>query len=188
MRQYLRRRWKYVSTRLPGRFEETLDPKVQLEQAISDAREQHRRLRDQAANVIANQKQTEVRLHRTIEELDRVNDTDRLLILEQEIAGLEALHFQATEAADQAKSAVSQNSATLQARLREHHELLGHLDQAKTRQQVNEAMEALSEEIGQDVPTLDDVRETMKARHARAQAGSGEIRSQLGMGPDDQPA
>ena len=45
-------------------FNEKADPKVQLEQAITEAQDQHRRLREQAANVIANQKQTEMRLNR----------------------------------------------------------------------------------------------------------------------------
>ena len=42
--------------KLSGRFEENADPKVQLEQAMAEAQEQHRRLVEQAASVIANQK------------------------------------------------------------------------------------------------------------------------------------
>ena len=53
MWKYLNRRWKYLTAKLSGRFDETADPKVQLEQAIGEAHEQHRRLKDQAANVIA---------------------------------------------------------------------------------------------------------------------------------------
>ena len=60
MLQYLKRRWKYLTAKLSGSFEENADPKVQLEQAIREANEQHRRLKEQAANVIANQKQTEI--------------------------------------------------------------------------------------------------------------------------------
>ena len=47
----------------PGTFNERADPKVQLEQAIAEAQNQHRRLQEQAANVIANQKQGEMRLN-----------------------------------------------------------------------------------------------------------------------------
>ena len=67
MLQYLKKRWNYLITRSNQRFEESADPKVQLEQAISEAKDQHNRLRGQAANVIANQKQTELRLNRAIE-------------------------------------------------------------------------------------------------------------------------
>lgn len=85
MWKLLKRRWKYLTARLAGRWEETADPKVQLEQAIAEAREQHRRLKDQAANVIANQKQTEMRLNRAISELERVNvNARRALMMAQE--------------------------------------------------------------------------------------------------------
>ena len=56
-----------------GDFEERADPKVQLEQAIADAQDQHRRLVEQAANVVANQKQTEMQLNRAMEELEKVS-------------------------------------------------------------------------------------------------------------------
>jgi phage shock protein A len=205
MLQYLKRRWKYMSAKLSGRFEETADPKVQLEQAIREAHDQHRRLKEQAANVIANQKQTEMRLNRSIEDLEHVNANarqavvmaedaatageaeratsytkaaeqfaNRLITLEQEIESLKSLHFQATEAADQAKAAVSQNSAALQQKLRERQKLLGQLDQAKMQEQVNSAMSILSEEIGQDVPTFNEVREKIEARYAKAK-GTAEL-------------
>ena len=70
MIKLFKRWWAYTTARLTGRFEENADPKVQLEQAITEAQDQHRRLKEQAANVIANQKQTEMRLSRTLEELE----------------------------------------------------------------------------------------------------------------------
>ena len=69
MLKAMRRAWRYLGTALGMKFEEAADPKVQLEQAIQDAQEQHRRLTEQAANVIANQKQTEMRLTRALEEV-----------------------------------------------------------------------------------------------------------------------
>jgi phage shock protein A len=69
--------WAYLTAKLTGTFNEKADPKVQLEQAMLEAQEQHRRLREQAANVIANQKQTELRLNRALEELTRVNGNAR---------------------------------------------------------------------------------------------------------------
>jgi phage shock protein A len=77
MWRYLRRRWRYLGAKLTGRFEETADPKVQLEQAITDAQEQHRRLVEQAANVVANQKQTELQLNRAMGELEKVSGSTR---------------------------------------------------------------------------------------------------------------
>ncbi|GJM37444.1 MAG: hypothetical protein DHS20C19_08110 [Acidimicrobiales bacterium] len=201
MLQYLKKRWKYLVARLSGNFEESADPKVQLEQAITEAKDQHKRLRQQAANVIANQKQTELRLNRAIEELERVNGNarqavtmaddayssgkeekgdnythaaeqfaNRLLTLESEIESLKSLHFQASEAAEQAKNAVDQNSDLLQKKLSEKQSLLSQLDQAKMQESVNQAMNTLSEAVGEDVPTFTEVRDKIEARYAKAKA------------------
>ena len=199
MWKLLKRRWNYLTARLAGRLEENADPKIQLEQAISEARDQHRRLKDQAANVIANHKQIEIRLNRALSELERVNRNarqalmmaeeatqagdeakatsymnaaeqlaGRLITLEQEIESLKGLLFQTSEAADQAKAGVSQNALSLQEKLSERQKLLGQLDQARMQEQMNEAMSTLSEAVGEDVPTLAEVREKIEARYAKA--------------------
>ena len=214
MLQYLKKRWKYLVAKLSGNFEETADPKVQLEQAITEAKDQHKRLKQQAANVIANQKQTELRLNRSIEELERVNANarqavtmadgahqsgdaekaerythaaeqfaNRLLSLEQEIESLKSLHFQASEAAEQAKNAVEQNSDLLQKKLSEKQALLSQLDQAKMQESVNKAMATLSEAVGEDVPTFTEVRDKIEARYAQAKASAelteGNVETQM---------
>ena len=69
----LKRWWKYLGAKVNSVFNEKADPKIQLEQAITEAQDQHRRLREQAANVIANQKQTEMRLDRAMGELEKVS-------------------------------------------------------------------------------------------------------------------
>ena len=76
-----RKWWKYVTAKLTGSFNERADPKVQIEQAIIEAQEQHRRLTQQAANVIANQKQGEMSLNRSLEELTKVNGNARQALL-----------------------------------------------------------------------------------------------------------
>ena len=95
---------------------------------------------------------------------------NRLLTLEQEIDSLKSLHFQASEAADQAKNAVEQNSDVLQKKLGEKQALLSQLDQAKMQESVNQAMTTLSEAVGEDVPTFSEVRDKIEARYAKAKA------------------
>src|SRR3712207_7093232 len=73
MIKLMQRAWRYMTAALTGRFNEAADPKVQLEQAITEAQDQHRRLVQQAANVVANQKQTEMRLNRAIEDVQKQN-------------------------------------------------------------------------------------------------------------------
>src|SRR5512134_3086179 len=77
----LRRWWKYLGAKVNSSFNEKADPKIQLEQAITEAQDQHRRLKEQAANVIANQKQTEMRLNRTLEEYERVSANARQAVM-----------------------------------------------------------------------------------------------------------
>jgi phage shock protein A len=77
MFKLVRKWWKYITAKLTGNFNERADPKVQLEQAIIEAQEQHRRLKDQAANVIANQKTSEIRLNGKLEELTKLNANAR---------------------------------------------------------------------------------------------------------------
>jgi phage shock protein A len=189
-------------------FNEQADPKVQLEQAIREAQEQHKRLIGQAANVIANQKQTAMRLNHSMEELEKLEASarqavlmaddasragdaakaaeytqaaeafaNRLIAVEREVESLKQLQLQATQAADQAKVAVAQNSSVLQEKLTERQKLLSQLDQAKMQEQVNKAMASLSETVGQDVPTLEEVREKIEARYAKA-LGRSELQGQ----------
>ncbi|MFN2608503.1 MAG: PspA/IM30 family protein [Acidimicrobiales bacterium] len=241
MIKLLKRAWQYMTAALTGRFNEAADPKVQLEQAITEANDQHRRLVQQAANVIANQKQTEMRLNRAIEEISKQNGlarqavtmaddatrrgdsakaveytsaaesfANRLVGTEKEVESLKQLLLQATQAANQAKAAVAQNSAALQKKLAERQKLLGQLDQAKMQEQVNSAMASLNEAVGQDVPTFEEIRAKIEGRYAKAlgtseltgqsvetrmleveqatvnteaQAKLAEIRTQLGIGP-----
>ncbi len=69
--------WKYLSAKSNSDFDKRADPAVQLEQALREAQDQHRRLKEQAANVIAGQKQAELRLNAKMTELEKLNATAR---------------------------------------------------------------------------------------------------------------
>src|SRR5213595_3760828 len=204
----IRRWWKYLGAKLSGKLEESADPKVQLEQAIEESQQQHRRLTEQAANVIANQKQTQMRLERAVEEYEKSNASarqallladeanrdgksdkvasytqaaeafaDKIIGLEKQVEDLKTQLQQTTQAAEQAKQAVAQNSAALQKKLTERQKLLSQLDQAKMQEQMNKAMSTLSATVGQDVPTLDEVRDKIEARYAKA-LGAADLQSE----------
>jgi len=76
-----KRWWSYLTAKTNKDFDARADPSVQLEQAITEAQEQHRRLREQAANVIANEKQLEMRLNRSLEEYERLQGNTRQAVL-----------------------------------------------------------------------------------------------------------
>jgi len=204
----IRRWWKYLTAKANSSLDERADPKIQLEQAIAEAHDQHRRLKEQAANVIANQKQTEMQLNRALSALEGTNAKARQAVLmaddaqkrgdtakaaeyskaaesfatqliqtEKQVDSLKQLSLQSTQAADQAKAAVQQNSTLLQQKLAERQKLLSQLDQAKMQEQMNKAMSSLSETVGQDVPTLEEVRDKIETRYARA-LGAAEVQGQ----------
>ncbi|MCB0951396.1 MAG: PspA/IM30 family protein [Microthrixaceae bacterium] len=201
----LKKWWKYMGAKVSSVFNEKADPKVQLEQAITEAQEQHRRLKEQAANVIANQKQADMRLNSALEELEKLNRNasqavlmaeeaskagdakktqeftdaaeafaNQLISKEREVETMKSMSLQATEAAEKAKGAVQQNSRLLQQKLAEKQRLLSQLDQAKMQEQMNTAMSSLTEEVGQDVPTLAEVQDKIELRYAKAM-GTGEL-------------
>ncbi len=195
--------WKYIGAKFNKDFNDRADPAIQLEQALTEAQDQHRRLKEQAVNVIATQKQSEIRLNAKMAELEKLNGNARqalimaadaakagdtakatqyngaaetianqLITVERDVEGLKAMVMNSTQASDQAKAAVAQNSRLLQQKLSEKNKLLSQLEQAKMQEQMNAAMNQLSETVGDDVPTLKEVSDKIEARYAKAQASS----------------
>jgi phage shock protein A len=197
----LRKIWRYVASWFGVKFEEKADPKVQLQMAIDEAKEQSRKLRETAILVMANKTQSEARLNAKIaalakattetrqavlmaDEATKAGDTTRatsftatatalanhIISLEAEVEGLRSLVLSATRDAESAHAAVDQNSAMLQKKLSEQRELLGKLDQAVMQEQMSKAMGTLSQSVGVEGPSFDEVRDKIDARVAKASA------------------
>ena len=81
MVQALRRWWKYLAAAFSSKVEEKADPKIQIEQAIQEAKKQHELLSQQAAAVVGNQKQLELKLGRAIEEVEKLQGSARQALL-----------------------------------------------------------------------------------------------------------
>jgi phage shock protein A len=95
--------WHYWGAKFNRNFEQRADPAVQLEQALAEAQQQDRRLREQAANVIAGQKQSEMRLNAKLNELGRLNANARqalVMAADAQRAGDAAKTTQYTTAAE----------------------------------------------------------------------------------------
>jgi phage shock protein A len=206
MWRLIKRAWRYTVAALTGKLDQVADPKVQIEQAIDEAKRQHELLSQQAAAVLGNRHQLELQLGRQMEDVERLKASAReALILEDQarkggdgakaasyedtaqafatqlvsaeasMKDLKTLHDQALQAAEQAKKAVEQNAYLLQKRLAERSRLLSQLDQAKMQERMNQALKSVSSlSAAGDVPTLDEVRDKIEARYARA-LGEAEI-------------
>ncbi|MFC8851207.1 MULTISPECIES: PspA/IM30 family protein [unclassified Micromonospora] len=69
--------WKYLMALFGARIDEHADPKVQIQQAIEEAQRQHQALVQQAAAVIGNQRQLEMKLSRQMTEVERLQGNAR---------------------------------------------------------------------------------------------------------------
>ena len=69
--------WKYLMALFGSKIDEYADPKVQIQQAIEDAQRQHQALVQQAAAVIGNQRQLEMKLSRQLTEVENLQTNAR---------------------------------------------------------------------------------------------------------------
>ncbi|WP_405094900.1 PspA/IM30 family protein [Micromonospora sp. NBC_01412] len=69
--------WKYLMALFGARIDEHADPKVQIQQAVEEAQRQHQALVQQAAAVIGNQRQLELKLSRQMSEVERLQGNAR---------------------------------------------------------------------------------------------------------------
>ncbi|MGW0007043.1 phage shock protein PspA [Nocardia grenadensis] len=73
--------WKYLMALFDSKIEEHADPKVQIQQAIEEAQRQHQALSQQAASVIGNQRQLEMKLNRQLDEVEKLNANARQAVV-----------------------------------------------------------------------------------------------------------
>jgi phage shock protein A len=80
--------WKYLMAAFSSKIDEYADPKVQIQQAVEEAQRQHQALSQQAAAVIGNQRQLEVKLSRQLGEIEKLQSSARqALVLADEARG-----------------------------------------------------------------------------------------------------
>jgi len=96
------RGWKYFMALLSGKLDEYSDPKIQIQQAIEEAQRQHQALTQQAAAVIGNQRQLEMKLSRTMGEVEKLQGSARQALV---------LADQARAKGDEAKAAEYEKTA-----------------------------------------------------------------------------
>jgi phage shock protein A len=102
MLKLLRRAWKYMVAALTGKLDEMADPKIQIEQAIDEAKKQHELLSQQAAAVLGNRRELELRLTRQLEEVEKLKASARQALI---------LGDQARTAGDEAKAKSYEDTA-----------------------------------------------------------------------------
>ena len=69
--------WKYLMALFGAKIDEYADPKIQIQQAVEDAQNQHQKLTRQAAAVLGNQRQLEMQLSRRMSEVEKLHSSAR---------------------------------------------------------------------------------------------------------------
>lgn len=77
MSNFFRKLYRYLSASANQKLDERADPKVQIEQAIQDAQRQHQALVQQAAAVLGNRRQLEMKLARHFSEVENLQASAR---------------------------------------------------------------------------------------------------------------
>jgi len=94
--------WKYTMALFSSKVDEYADPKIQIQQAIEEAQRQHQALSQQAAAVIGNQRQLEMKLNRQLGEVEKLSASARQAV---------NLADDARSKGDEAKAAQYENTA-----------------------------------------------------------------------------
>ena len=198
---FLKRLWGYITTLFRTTAEGAMNPEIEIEQAINDARKRDQELRNQAAKVVAHRTQIESKMEKAADDVGEAREMAKQALLRAEqskssgdVEGVEkwthtaqalAMKLQAAEnnlstlksqyetaasQAEKAKDAVQQNAMRVQELAAKRMELLGSLEAAKMQESVNKAVDALSNTMDYDMPSLEKVEEKIEARKAEAMA------------------
>lgn len=200
--------WKYMMSSFDQKIDENADPKVQIKQAVDAAKKQHQQITEQAAEIIGNKKQLQIRLDRLVKsQEDYQNQTRRalelaeqsddpqkaseynqaaevvasqLVAVEQELEDTKQQYAAAEQAAEQAQAQQKESEARLKEQLAQVSQLEAQADQASMQEQNAKAMDSMNELKPDDsVPTLDSVRAKIEQRYTTA-LGQQEIHQASG--------
>jgi phage shock protein A len=100
--------WRYLMALFGARIDEYADPKVQIQQAIEDAQRQHHALVQQAAAVIGNQRQLEMKPSRQMSEVEKLQAMARQALVLADKARAEGEETRAGEFEQTAQTLAAQ--------------------------------------------------------------------------------
>src|SRR4029077_7677049 len=82
MTSLIARGWRYFGAVLASALDQVADPRLQVQMALEEARRQHQLLTQQAAAVLGNERELEIKVGRAMAEVERIRTaTGRALML-----------------------------------------------------------------------------------------------------------
>jgi len=159
--------WKYLMALFSSKVDEYADPKVQIQQAIEDAQRQHQALSQQAAAVIGNQRQLEMKLNRQLGEVEKLQASARqsLVLADQaRAAGDEAKAQQYEQAAQAFASQLVSSEQSVEDMKTLHDQAIQAAGQAK--QAVERNSMALQQKIAERTKLLSQLEQAKMQEQA----------------------
>ena len=71
---FMKRLWGYIKALFRSKAEDMMDPEIEMEQAIREARKRDQELRNQAAKVVAHRTQLESKIERTADDVGEARE------------------------------------------------------------------------------------------------------------------
>ena len=162
--------WKYLGALFSSKVDQYADPKVQIQQAIEDAQRQHQALSQQAAAVIGNQRQLEMKLNRQLGEVEKLQASARQALVVADTARAEG-DQQKAERYEQTAQAIASQLVSAEQAVEDlkvlHDQSLGAAQQA--RQAVERNAVILQQKIAERTKLLSQLEQAkMQEQAARS--------------------
>ena len=195
-----RRIWNYIKQWFRGTAERAMDPEVEIEVAITDARKRDQELRNQAAKVIAHRTQLEQKLEQSADTVGETREMAKQALLRENRPRRPATPRRRASGTRRRRAWRSSSRRGEQPRIAqgpvrdsggsgrrrqgrrpaERHaaqelaakrmQLLGSLQQARMQEAVNSAVESISANMESEAPSLEKVEDKINQRLASAKA------------------
>ena len=186
----LKRANSYAQAKTQSEFDEHADPRVQVEQAISELQAHHRDLEAAASHVIAQEKMAKMRLADLSTQEAKTTGSARAA---QQQGNLDAARIFATkiasvreqiqiltpqipqleQAAEGAREAVQESADQLQQKMNERGTILAQIDQTQMQKEMASSLQAVSDLTrSNDVPSFDEIKQKVSSQFAEAQAST----------------
>lgn len=142
--------WKYLMASFDSKIDQNADPKVQIQQATEAAKQQHQQITEQAAAIIGNQKQLEMKLDRLIKSQAEHQEQARTAIMAADKAAADGDTAKAQEFGNTAEIFATQ-LVSVEQQLEETKALHAQATQAaaQAQQQQKESEMRLKEQLSQ---------------------------------------
>jgi phage shock protein A len=136
---FLKRLWGYITTLFRKKTEDMMDPEIEIEQAINEARKRDQQLRNQAAQVVAHRTQLESQIERAADDAGEARELAKQALLKAQ----EATTAGDAEAADKWTRSAQALAMKLQAAENNLNSLKGQYETAQT--QADDAKKAVQQ-------------------------------------------